>query len=122
MASHKVRTTSPVMPCGSTAIPSLSLWVAPRLSGLRIPADSAVGVAPTMGVVWRGAGRRGVLQGCNLVLRSGGGLGNASAGGRAARPSATVGYGAGPSAPASGGERTTQACGAGGIFGKLRTC
>ncbi|XP_032768698.1 protein N-terminal asparagine amidohydrolase isoform X6 [Rattus rattus] len=56
-----------------------------------------------MGVVWRGAGRRGVLQGCNLVLRSGGGLGNASAGGRAARPSATVGYGAGPSAPASGG-------------------
>uniref|UniRef100_A0ABK0L2E9 N-terminal asparagine amidase n=1 Tax=Rattus norvegicus TaxID=10116 RepID=A0ABK0L2E9_RAT len=91
------------MPCDSTAIPSLSLWAAPRLSGLRIPADSAVGVAPTMGVVWRGAGWRGVLQGCNLVLRSGGGLGNASAGGRAARPSATVGYGAGPSAPASGG-------------------
>ncbi|XP_032768699.1 protein N-terminal asparagine amidohydrolase isoform X7 [Rattus rattus] len=60
-----------------------------------------------MGVVWRGAGRRGVLQGCNLVLRSGGGLGNASAGGRAARPSATVGYGAGPSAPASGGNGAT---------------
>lgn len=40
------------MPCSPTAIPfPLSLRAAPRLSGLHVPADRAVGVAPAVGGV-----------------------------------------------------------------------
>ncbi|XP_031218974.1 protein N-terminal asparagine amidohydrolase isoform X6 [Mastomys coucha] len=50
-----------------------------------------------------GAGRGGAGRGGGPLPQPGGGLENAAAGGRAARPSATVGCGAGPGSPASGG-------------------
>ncbi|XP_052051174.1 protein N-terminal asparagine amidohydrolase isoform X3 [Apodemus sylvaticus] len=87
------------MPCSQRAIPSpRSLRAAPRLPGLHIRADSAVGVTPVVGVAWRRAWRGG-----GRLPRPVGGLHDAAAGGRAARPSATIGCGAGPRAPASGG-------------------
>ncbi|XP_021065695.1 protein N-terminal asparagine amidohydrolase isoform X2 [Mus pahari] len=96
------------MPCNPRAIPSpRSLRAAPRPPGLHIRAESAVGAAPTVGVAWPEAGRSGAGRGGGLLTRPGGGLDDATAGGRAARPSATVGCGAGPGAPASGGNGAT---------------
>ncbi|XP_029326190.1 protein N-terminal asparagine amidohydrolase isoform X6 [Mus caroli] len=50
-----------------------------------------------------GAKRSGAGRGGGRLTWPGGGLDDATAGGRPARPSATVGCGAGPGAPASGG-------------------
>lgn len=61
-----------------------------------------------------GAKRSGAGRGGGHLTRPGGGLDDATAGGWAARPSATVRCGAGPGAPASGGERPTRAFGADG--------
>ncbi|NP_001333040.1 protein N-terminal asparagine amidohydrolase isoform 7 [Mus musculus] len=54
-----------------------------------------------------GAKRSGAGRGGGHLTRPGGGLDDATAGGWAARPSATVRCGAGPGAPASGGNGAT---------------
>ncbi|XP_029326191.1 protein N-terminal asparagine amidohydrolase isoform X7 [Mus caroli] len=54
-----------------------------------------------------GAKRSGAGRGGGRLTWPGGGLDDATAGGRPARPSATVGCGAGPGAPASGGNGAT---------------